>query len=209
MTEPHGCTVAHPVTDELSAQGTEVDVGAIGSPIQRNGFSGVGKVAFGGHQRQPAGEFVGVVDPFGAGKQWITGQRLPAAAQIVDAIGALHKADMRNRAQKAAHVRQDAVFGRIGPELAGDLKLLVDPHRFADVDRAVRLLRCVKQLAEPGMPGAGVVPRAAALGAGSIQPLDQDDRPVGLQPPQQRAQGGAHDPRPDQHDVGLCCDLRA
>jgi hypothetical protein len=77
VTEQCGCPVAHAVADELSTQSTEVDVGAVGGPIERQGFA---EVAFGGHQRQPAGEFVGVVDPFGAGEQRITRQRLPTAA---------------------------------------------------------------------------------------------------------------------------------
>jgi hypothetical protein len=52
-----------------------------------------------------------------------------------------------------------------------------------------------------GVTGAGVVPRAAALGARGVQPFDHGDRPVRLQPPQQRTQGGAHDARAHQHDV--------
>jgi len=135
VTEQHCCAVAYAVADELSGQRTEVDVGAVSGPIERDGF---GKVAFGGHVGQSAGEFVGVLDPLGAGKQRIARQRLAPASQIVDAIGALHKADMRNRVEKAAHVGQHAVFGRVGPELAGDLELLVDAHRFGDIDRAVR-----------------------------------------------------------------------
>src|SRR6201996_7463729 len=99
VAEQRGCPVAYGVADELSTESTEVDVGAVGGPIERQGF---GEVALSGHQRQPAGEFVGVVDPFGAGKQRITGQRVPASAQVVDALRTLHEAHMRNRVEETA-----------------------------------------------------------------------------------------------------------
>jgi len=51
------------------------------------------------------------------------------------------------------------------------------------------------------MPGTGVVPRVAAFGCGGVEPLDHGDRPLRLQPAQQRTQRGAHDPRPDQRGV--------
>ena len=52
---------------------------------------------FGGHQRQPAAELVGVLDQLGAREQRVTGQRLLAASQVVDAVGPAHEARMRNR----------------------------------------------------------------------------------------------------------------
>src|SRR5581483_1314662 len=60
VSEQRRRTAAHEVADQLSGERTEVDVGAVGRPIERDRL---GKVAFGGHQRQPAGELVGVVDP--------------------------------------------------------------------------------------------------------------------------------------------------
>jgi len=38
---------------------------------------------------------------------------------------------------------------------------------------------------------------------GGVQALDEGDRPVRLNHPQQGAKGGAHDSRTDQHDIGL------
>src|ERR1700744_2983081 len=95
---------------------------------------------------------------------------------------------MRDGVEEAAHVGQHAVLDRIRPELTSHLELLVDTYRFGDVDRAVGSLWRVVQLTQGRVPGACVVPRAAALATDAVQPLDQGDRPIRLQPPQQRAQ---------------------
>ena len=177
VTEQHGGAVAHPVADQLPGQRAEVDVGAVGGPRERDRCRSFSEVASGRHVGQPAGEFVGVVDPFGAAEKRITGQRLAAAAQIVDALGALHKADVRNRIHEATHVGHHAVLRRVGPELPGHLELLVDAHRFGDVDRPVRQPRRIEQLTEPGVAGAGVVPgsllSAAAPSRRSTTVIDQ------------------------------------
>ena len=143
--------------------------------------TGSGEVAIGGHIGQPTSELVCVFYPFRPLEQRITGQGLVAAPQILDALGALPEADVWNRVQEATDVRHHAVLGRVGPELAGYLKLLADAHRFGDIDRTVRQLRCVEQLAQTGVSGAGVVPRVAAFGCGTVEPLDHGDRPVRLQ----------------------------
>src|ERR1700735_5555324 len=76
VTGQHAGAVAYAVADELSGQRTEVDVGPVSGPIERDGF---GKVAFGGHVGQSAGEFVGVLDPPGAAKKRVGGRRLAPA----------------------------------------------------------------------------------------------------------------------------------
>ena len=82
------------VPDELAGQRTEVDVGAVLGPVQRDGL---GEVALGGHQRQPAGELVVVVDELHRGEQRVLHQRLAPALEVVDVAGAVHEADVRDR----------------------------------------------------------------------------------------------------------------
>jgi hypothetical protein len=85
----------------------------------------------------------------------------------------VHEADVRDRVQEVADVGQDPVLVRVGPELPGDLELLVDVDGLGDVDAAVGVLRRVVQLAQRRVAGAGVVPRVAALGGGGVEALDQ------------------------------------
>lgn len=197
MTEQRRRAAAHAEPDQLSRQRAEVDVGAVARPIQRGRFGEVPPV---GHQRQPAGELVGVLDQFDAGEQRVGRQRLLPAPQILDGPRPAHETRVRDRGHEAP-IGQHAVLHGIRPELAGHLELLVDAHRFGDVDGAVGALRGVVELAQRRMPGAGVVPRAAALGGDRVQALDEGHRPIRLQPPQQHAQCGAHDARAHQHDV--------
>ncbi len=74
--EQRGSAILHAIADELFGEGTEVDVGAVGGPVERHRL---GEGPFSGHERQPAGEFVGTLDELGAGEQRVAGQRLLAA----------------------------------------------------------------------------------------------------------------------------------
>jgi hypothetical protein len=76
VTEQGGRAAAHAEADELSRQGAEVDVGAVGRPIERRRF---GEVAPGRHERQPPGELSRVVDQLGAGEQRVGRQGLLSA----------------------------------------------------------------------------------------------------------------------------------
>lgn len=73
MPEQRGSAILHAIADELFGEGTEVDVGAVGGPVERHRL---GEGPFSGHERQPAGEFVGTLDELGAGEQRVAGQRL-------------------------------------------------------------------------------------------------------------------------------------
>ena len=89
LAEQRSGAVAHAVADELLGQRAEVDVGAVGGPVQGDR---IGEVALGRHERQPPGELVRVVDELGGGEQRVGGQRVPALAQVVDAVGTVHEA---------------------------------------------------------------------------------------------------------------------
>src|SRR4051794_12494379 len=88
VTEQYSGTGAHAVADELSGQRTEVDVRAVGGPVEGNRL---GKIAFGGHERQSAGELVRIVYQLGGGEQRVARQRVAAPPQIVDAGSATYK----------------------------------------------------------------------------------------------------------------------
>ena len=200
LAEQRGGAVLCRVGDQLPGQRPEIHVGAVLGPVQGDGF---GEVAVGGHQRQPAGEFVWVVDELGGCEQRVARQRLAVPAQVVDLLGAVREADVRDRVEEAVHVGEHSGLHRIRPELARDLELLVDLDGLRDVDRAIGQFRGVVELAQSRVPGTRVVPRVAAFCGGTVQAFDESDRPIRFQQSQQRPQCGAHDPGAHQHDVSL------
>ena len=165
LAEHRGGAVLYRVADQLLGQRPEIHVGAVLGPVQADGF---GKVAIGGHQRQPVGEFVWVVDELGGREQWVARQRIAVPAQVVDLLGTVREADVRDRIEETAHVCEHSGLHRIGPELAGDLELLVDFDGLRDVDRAIGQFRGVVELAQSRVPGTRVVPRTAAFGGSAV-----------------------------------------
>ncbi len=186
--------------EQLPRQRPEIDVRPGLGPVQPDR---IGEVPTLGHQRQPPGEFVLVVDELHGREQRVAHQGLVAPAEVVDVLGALHEADVRDGVEEAANVAHDVVLVGVGPELTGDLELLVDIDRLGDVDGAVGVLRGVVQFAQRRVAGSGVVPRVTALRGGGIEPFHQGDGPIRFDQTQQRTQRRAHDSRSDQYDVGL------
>lgn len=144
-----------PSAAQLSATGSEKARLAAMNGSRRANSSGLSMNSVPANSGLPANAFGGAVD--------------------TDAPRSMDETHVRHRVEEAAHVGEDAVFGRVCPELAGDLELLVDTHRFGDVDRAVRHFWGVVHLAQRGVPGAGVVPGTAAFGGYRVQPFDQGD----------------------------------
>ena len=114
MTEQGRQALLGAVSDELARQGTEVDVGAVLRPVEPDGLR---EVPLLGHQRQPAGEFVTVVDELHGREQRVGDQRFVTLAEILHVVLAGDERHMRDGVEEAADVRDDAVVDRVGPEL--------------------------------------------------------------------------------------------
>jgi hypothetical protein len=115
VAEEGGGAAAHAVADQLLGQRAEVDVGAVGGPVQRHRG---GEVTLGGHERQATGELGFVVDELGGGEQRVRGQRIASFAQVFDTFGAFDVADVRHRIEEAADVGEHSVVDSVGPELS-------------------------------------------------------------------------------------------
>ncbi len=189
------------VVEQLLGERTEVDVGALVEPVQRDR---VGEVATVRHQRETLGELGGIVDELHPPlEQRLAGQVVVALAQVLHALVTMGEGDVRDRVDELRRVAEDAVVDRVGPELARHLELLVDVERLGDVDIAVGRLGRVVELTQRRVARARVVPRVTALAGRRVEPFEQTDRPIGLQLTEERSQGGTHDARTHQRHVGL------
>ncbi|SKU85964.1 Uncharacterised protein [Mycobacteroides abscessus subsp. abscessus] len=126
-----------------------------------------------------------------------------ALTQELDLVGTVHIAHVRDGIEETTNVGQHTVLDGVGPELARYLELLIDRDGLGDVNRPVGLLRGVVQLAQCRVAGSCVVPGVAAFTGGRVQALDQGDRQVRFDQPQQSAKRRTHDPRPNQGNVCL------
>ena len=67
---------------------------------------------------------------------------------------------------------------------------------------SVGSLRGVVELAQGGVPGAGVVPGVGALQPSRVQTLEDHHLPVGLEVVEQGGERGAHDAGAHEDDIG-------
>src|SRR5262249_22202344 len=118
-----------------------------------------------------------------------------------DVLGTLHEAHVRDGVDEGFWRPDGARPDEVGPELPREVKLDVDFERLRDVDAAVAPRRCVVQLTERGVAGAGVVPGTRALLGLLSENLEHLDPEIGLQLLQEDAQGHAHDAGSDEDDV--------
>ena len=199
VTEVDVATLAHKV-EELLGERTEVDVGALGEPVQRDR---IGEVTTLRHQRESRAELARIGDVLHALEENLLRERVVALAEVVDARVAVSEAHVRNRIDELRRAGDDVVVDRVGPELSRDLELLVDGDRLGDVDATVCGLRGVVELAQRRVAGARVVPRVTALSGRGIEPFEEADRPVRLHLPQQRTEGGTHDAGAHERNVRL------
>jgi hypothetical protein len=128
-------------------------------------------------------------------------QGLVALLQEGDVLLTAHEGHVRRGVDEGRRCIEDAVLDERRPELAALLELLVDRDRLGGIDRAVLAFRRVVQLAQGGVPRAGVVPRVRALESHIVQTLEDRDLPLGLQRREQGSQRRAHDPAADEQDV--------
>ena len=97
--------------------------------------------------------------------------------------------------------RYGVLANKVGPELPREVELGVDVQGARNVDRTVAALRRVVELAEGGVTGPGVVPGVRTLFGRALKGFEHGDIEVRLYFLQQRGEGCAHDPGPDQDDI--------
>ncbi|MNI87623.1 hypothetical protein D3C73_1448350 [compost metagenome] len=85
---------------------------------------------------------------------------------------------MGNRHDEILRPADQPPLHQIRPELPGELELFIDPDGFADIDRPVRLLRGIVELAQRGMSRTGIVPFVSTLFSRTCQPLEHFNFPV-------------------------------
>ena len=172
---------AHQLASDLA----EVDVGA---DRHARGGDLLPRLAAFHHQRHPLLDLLGVFRVLHAAEQRAVLQGGVALLEEGDVVVAPDEAHVRDVVDERLRIVQHLAVDLVGPELLGDLEVLVDRHRLADIHRAVRGLAGVVQFAERRVTGARVVP---AVG----------DGPAWFQFVQIGTQGGAHDAATDQEHV--------
>ena len=127
-----------------------------------------------------------------------------ACFQEIHLLRPVHEADVLDLVDELTGIVRQAVRHGIAPELLGMFELLEDLDDLGDIDRAVRLaLRRVAQLADAGVPGAGVVPAVRAFLRQFIRHLINLDLQPGFQALEHRSQVGGHDAAPDHNDIRI------
>ena len=191
---------------QLVGQGAEVDVGTVGGAGCGDAFAGI---AASHHQRHPLGHGGLVFGVLHAFEGVVLLEQLMAFLEEADILLATHEAQVRHRVDEVTRRAEARLAGQVRPELLGDLELGVDLHGLLDVDRAVRRLRRVVQLAEAGMAGTRVVPRVGALDGARRTQLGDLQLEARVQFLEQHRQGGAHDAGADQQHIhSFVIDLR-
>ena len=192
--------------EELLGECTEVDVSTGIGPGDGDLLGG--EVTALRHERQLLLEGGVIIAELHVREHVVVLQRIEATLEVIHLDGALREGDVRHRVDEGARVRQDAVVELVGPELAGDLELLIDVHCLRDINAAV-LFRGVVQLAQCGVTGTSVVPRGGGFQRRAIETLEDHLRPAGFELTQHSAQGGAHDAGTDEGNLDLvyylCC----
>src|SRR5450830_401149 len=124
-----------------------------------------------------------------------------ALAQEVDIVVAPHKAHMRYVVDEAAWIAQVFMRHFIGPELLGNLELLVDLNGFLGFHVAVGRFWRVVQFHERGVAGTGVVHCVRAFGRNRIEALIHGNGQRWIQFLEHAAQGSAHGARANQQHI--------
>ncbi|MNF82358.1 hypothetical protein D3C84_646610 [compost metagenome] len=119
----------------------------------------------------------------------------------LDVLVAPDEAHVRHVVDERLRIAQHVLLDLVGPELLGDLELLVDPDRLADVDLAVGAFAGVVQFAEGGVAGTGVVPGVGAFFGDLVQALVDIDRPGRFQLIEVSPQTCTHDAAADQQYI--------
>ncbi len=141
--------------DELPRDHAEIHVGA-GVHLRRGNRSLAATLD---QQRRPAANRRAVGGVFHLPEKMVGRHPGVAGFQEIDLLVAVHKADVGDGIDKLARVVRQAFRHGIAPELLRMLELLENLDDLADIDRPVCLARRrVAQLADAGVPGAGVVP---------------------------------------------------
>ena len=188
------------VGGQLAGQGAEVDVGALGGAGCRDALLGVAALD---DQRGPLGDLGVVLGILHRPEQRVRLEGLVAGAEELGVVLADHEAHVRNGVDEALGGADQGIRDEVGPELAGQLELLVDVQGLAGVHRAVFGCGGVIKLTQGGVSGAGVVPRAGAFQPRFVEPLEQRDGPVRLKLLDESTERGAHDAAANQDDVGM------
>ncbi|MNM49979.1 hypothetical protein D3C81_609990 [compost metagenome] len=184
--------------EQLAGDFAKVHVGADGHA--RGGDFLLRVTAF-HHQRCPLADLFVVFGDFHAAEQRAVLQGVDALVQEGDVVITPDKAHVRHVVDERLRVAQHVLLDLVGPELLGDLELLVDADRLADVDLTVGAFAGVVQLAERGVTGTGVVPGVGAFFGHLVQAFVDVDLPGRLQLGEVGAQAGTHDATADQQHV--------
>ena len=186
------------VVNHLLGEGAEVNIGTFGSPGGGDGFVALAAVH---GQRCPLGNLLALGGEFHALEELLLAEGVETCGQVLGVILAEDQGHVRNRVDELG-VRQNLFFNQGGPELAGNLELLVDVQRLGGGDGAVGAGGGVVELAQCRVAGTGVVPGVGGLLGGLVEALKQDDVPGRLEFLEEHAEGGAHDAAAHQDDVG-------
>ncbi len=186
------------MTEQLIGQRAEVDVRTVQHARSRDFF--VGRAA-GHHQWHPLSQLGLVFGVFHRRKRVMLAHRLETGLEERNAVFALHEAQVRDRIDERLCRAERALARQMSPKLLRDFELGVDVHGFLDIDGAIGGGRCVVQLAQTGMTGAGVVPRVGTLRSAGIHQLNDFQLEAGVELFEQYGQRGTHDARSDQYYV--------
>ena len=185
-------------SEQLAGDLAEVHVGT--DRHARCGNLLVGGTAF-HHDRHPLLDLRVVFGVLHATEQRAVLQGRMTLLEELDVLVAPHKAHVRHVVDERGRVVQHLLLDLVGPELLGDLELLVDAHRLADVHRTVSRFAGVVQLAERRVAGTGVVPGVGAFLGHLVHALVHVDGPIRLQLVEVGPQACTHDAAADQQHV--------
>ena len=191
-------TLGLQVINHVLGERTEVDVGTLGGPGGGDGFVALAAVH---GQRCPLGNLLALGGELHALEELLLAEGVETCGQVLGVVLAEDQGHVRNRVDELG-VRQNLFFNQGGPELAGNLELLVDVQRLGGGDGAVGAGGGVVELAQCRVAGTGVVPGVGGLLGGLVEALKQDDVPGRLEFLEEHAEGGAHDAAAHQDDVG-------
>ena len=154
----------------LLGQCTEVNVRTI---RVTNSGDRLGEVTPLGHQRQVLSETIRILNELLTVEQRLLLKCLVATTHERHLLRALSEGGVINWIDEFLRISQGAVFNQRGPQLTGNLELLINELSLGDIDLAV-LLRRVVQLAQSRVAGTSVVPRGGRLLGGLIETLEQN-----------------------------------
>ena len=181
--------------EEGAGERSEVDVRAALHPGRGDRADGPSALH---RQWRPLSDPLRILGELHVGEERIGPQRAHPPTQIVDIVLAEDEIHVRRAMDERRRI-DESRLGEMRPPLTAELELPGDRGRL----RPVCGIGHVVEFAEPGMAGAGVVPRVAALGGELTGFLEHDDAPRGFEDGEHRPQGRGHDAGADEHDIGL------